>query len=186
MAMTSRGITTEKARRAAAHPDRPGEQCRATPGRWHPVVDRARCEGKRDCVEVCPYEVFEVRRIDDADYAALSFFTRLKVLAHRKQARTMQCERLRSRGHHGHADAPSGARESLRRVHGALFVSHEHVANAPVHLGKLVVDVEDGAARIAEDGVGTFREQALEQDARTAHGFDCRCRRFLWSAGVVA
>jgi len=50
------------------------------------VVDRARCEGKRDCVEVCPYEVFEVRRIDDADYAALSFFARLKVLAHRKQS----------------------------------------------------------------------------------------------------
>ncbi|HEY4184287.1 MAG TPA: ferredoxin family protein [Polyangia bacterium] len=25
-----------------------------------PVVDRARCEGKRDCVEVCPYGVFEV------------------------------------------------------------------------------------------------------------------------------
>ena len=86
MAMTTRGITTEKARRAAAHPDRPGEQCRATPGRWRPVVDRSRCEGKRDCVDVCPYEVFEVRRIDDADYAALSFFARLKVLAHRKQS----------------------------------------------------------------------------------------------------
>jgi len=85
MAMTTRGITTEKARRAAANADRSGEQCRATPGRWRPVVDRARCEGKRDCVEVCPYEVFEVRRIDDADYAALSFFARLKVLAHRKQ-----------------------------------------------------------------------------------------------------
>ena len=50
------------------------------------VVDRARCEGKRDCVEVCPYEVFEVRRIDDADYTALSFFVRLRVLAHRKQS----------------------------------------------------------------------------------------------------
>jgi len=86
MPMTTRAITTEKARRAAAHPDRPGEQCKATPGRWRPVVDRTRCEGKRDCVEVCPYEVFEVRRIDDADYAALSFFTRLKVLAHRKQS----------------------------------------------------------------------------------------------------
>ncbi len=86
MSMTTRGITTEKARRAAAHPDRPGEQCRASPGRWRPVVDRSRCEGKRDCVEVCPYEVFEVRRIDDADYAALSFFARMKVLAHRKQS----------------------------------------------------------------------------------------------------
>ena len=86
MTMTTRGITTEKARRAAAHPDRPGEQCRATPGGWRPVVDRTRCEGKRDCVEVCPYEVFEVRRIDDADWAPLSFLTKLKVLAQRKQS----------------------------------------------------------------------------------------------------
>jgi NAD-dependent dihydropyrimidine dehydrogenase PreA subunit len=83
---TTARIETAKARRAAGHPDRPGEQCRATPGAWRPVVDRTRCEGKRDCVEVCPYDVFEVRRIDDADYAALSFFTRLKVRAHRMQS----------------------------------------------------------------------------------------------------
>jgi NAD-dependent dihydropyrimidine dehydrogenase PreA subunit len=83
--MTAR-IETEKARRAAGHPDRPGEECRATPGAWRPVVDRTRCEGKRDCVEVCPYDVFEVRRIDDADYAALGFLTRLKVRAHRMQS----------------------------------------------------------------------------------------------------
>lgn len=79
-------IETAKARRAAEHPDRPGEQCRAPAGAWHPVVDRTRCEGKRDCVEVCPYDVFEVRRIDDADFRALSFFTRLKVRAHRMQS----------------------------------------------------------------------------------------------------
>jgi NAD-dependent dihydropyrimidine dehydrogenase PreA subunit len=79
-------IETAKARRAAAHPDRPGEQCRSAPGAWRPVVDRSRCEGKRDCVEVCPYDVFEVRRIDDDDYVALGFLTRLKVRAHRMQS----------------------------------------------------------------------------------------------------
>ena len=73
---------TEKARRAAAHPERPGEQCKAEPGRWRPVVDRSRCEAKHDCVDVCPYGVFEVRRIEDGDYRALSFFSKLKVLAH--------------------------------------------------------------------------------------------------------
>jgi 4Fe-4S ferredoxin len=78
--------STEKARRAAAHPDRPGEQCRADPGRWRPIVDRSRCEAKHDCVDVCPYGVFEVRRIDEADYRALSFFARMKVLAHRKHS----------------------------------------------------------------------------------------------------
>jgi 4Fe-4S ferredoxin len=82
-------IETEKARRAARDPQRPGEHCRATPGAFRPVVDHARCEGKRDCVEVCPYGVFEVRRIDDADFARLSLLGRIKSVAHgRKTAYT--------------------------------------------------------------------------------------------------
>lgn len=50
-----------------------------------PVVNRNRCEGKRDCVDVCPYDVFEVRRMDDADFTALGFFAKLKSRAHRRQ-----------------------------------------------------------------------------------------------------
>jgi 4Fe-4S ferredoxin len=50
-----------------------------------PVIDHARCEGKSDCLRVCPYDVFEVRRIDDADWRALTPFAKLKVWAHRKQ-----------------------------------------------------------------------------------------------------
>lgn len=80
--MANTSIDKEKARRAAADPKRPGEQCRAEPGAWVPRVDRARCEGKRDCVEVCPYNVFEVRRIDDADFERLGFFARMKSRAH--------------------------------------------------------------------------------------------------------
>ncbi|MGZ3476882.1 MAG: 4Fe-4S dicluster domain-containing protein [Polyangiales bacterium] len=54
-----------------------------------PVVDRARCEGKADCVRVCPYDVFEVRRIDDADFDALGLLGKLKSVAHgRKTAYT--------------------------------------------------------------------------------------------------
>ena len=79
----SRGVA--KARRAAVHPDRPGEDCKAPPGSRRPWIDHGRCEAKRDCVDVCPYDVFEVRRIDDADYRALSWPARLKVLAHRKR-----------------------------------------------------------------------------------------------------
>ncbi len=78
-------LDSDKARRAAIHPRRPGEQCRAEPGRFAPQIDHAKCEGKRDCVEVCPYDVFEVRRIDDADFAALSIFGKLKSVAHRRQ-----------------------------------------------------------------------------------------------------
>jgi NAD-dependent dihydropyrimidine dehydrogenase PreA subunit len=83
--MSAPRLDTEKARRAAAHPDRPGEDCRATPGAWTPVVDHGRCEAKHDCVDVCPYDVFKVRRIDDADYGALSFFGRLRVRVHGMQ-----------------------------------------------------------------------------------------------------
>jgi NAD-dependent dihydropyrimidine dehydrogenase PreA subunit len=60
---------------------------RQTPRR--PVIDRGRCEGKAECVRVCPYDVFEVRRIDDEDFAALSWLGRLKSRAHgRKTAYT--------------------------------------------------------------------------------------------------
>jgi NAD-dependent dihydropyrimidine dehydrogenase PreA subunit len=73
----------EKKRRAAAHPDRPGERCAAPTGTFAPVIDHARCEGKRDCIDVCPNDVFEVRRIEDDDYQALGRMARLKVRAHR-------------------------------------------------------------------------------------------------------
>ena len=59
----------EKAKRAAAHPERPGQVCKAAPASFMPVVDRGRCEGKADCVEVCPYDVFEVGRIDETNPA---------------------------------------------------------------------------------------------------------------------
>lgn len=80
--MNERSRDPEKARRAAAHPKRPGEQCRAEPGRFRPVVDRHRCEGKADCVQVCPYDVFEVGPIAEAEYRALPLLARLKLRVH--------------------------------------------------------------------------------------------------------
>jgi NAD-dependent dihydropyrimidine dehydrogenase PreA subunit len=61
------------------------EECKAAPGAFVPVVDKSRCEGKADCVRVCPYDVFEVGRIADADFAALGFLARLKSRAHGRQ-----------------------------------------------------------------------------------------------------
>jgi NAD-dependent dihydropyrimidine dehydrogenase PreA subunit len=84
LAMVEPELNSAKARKAAAHPDRPGERCRAPAGTYAPVIDHGRCEGKRDCVEVCPYGVFEVRVIDPADYDRLSFLGRLKKRAHGK------------------------------------------------------------------------------------------------------
>ena len=75
----------DKARAAARDPKRPGDKCKAAPGALVPTVDRRRCEGKSDCLAVCPYDVFEVRVMDDADFRALPFFARLKSRAHGKK-----------------------------------------------------------------------------------------------------
>src|ERR1700733_12526404 len=52
--------------------------------RVRPVIDRNRCEGKAECVKICPEDVFEVRRIDDADFAELGFFGKMKSRAHKR------------------------------------------------------------------------------------------------------
>jgi NAD-dependent dihydropyrimidine dehydrogenase PreA subunit len=89
----------EKVKRAKAHPNRPGKDCKAEPAAFHPEINRSKCEGKRDCVAVCPYDVFEVRTIDDADFAALGFFAKLKSRAHGKQsAYTPRAEHCRACG----------------------------------------------------------------------------------------
>lgn len=60
-------------------------ECRAQPGQFAPVVNRSKCEGKAECVAVCPYHVFEVRRMEDADFAKLGLFAKLKSRAHGRQ-----------------------------------------------------------------------------------------------------
>ncbi len=63
--------------------------CKHPAGTFVPVIARGKCEGKEDCVEVCPYDVFTVGRISDEDFAALGFFEKLKSRVHgRKTAYT--------------------------------------------------------------------------------------------------
>ena len=50
-----------------------------------PVIDRNRCEGKADCVEVCPYDVFEVGPMDETQFAAMPMLIKIKLWAHGKQ-----------------------------------------------------------------------------------------------------
>ena len=91
--------TLRKKRTAAAHPDRPGERCNASAGSWTPVVDRTRCEAERDCVDVCPNDVFEIRRMDPDDFALLGLGTKVKVIAHRRlTAYTPQADACRACG----------------------------------------------------------------------------------------
>jgi NAD-dependent dihydropyrimidine dehydrogenase PreA subunit len=57
-------------------------ECKGEPGRVAPVVDRNRCEGKEDCVRVCPYGVFEIQVLGREERASLSLLGRLKAWAH--------------------------------------------------------------------------------------------------------
>ena len=56
--------------------------CKENSGVVVPVIDRNRCEGKEDCVRVCPYDVFEVSVISDAERSKPSLRGRLKAWAH--------------------------------------------------------------------------------------------------------
>jgi 4Fe-4S ferredoxin len=58
------------------------EPCAPDAGRVEPIVDRARCEAKEDCVRVCPYHVFEIRRLSDGERQALGWLARAKLFVH--------------------------------------------------------------------------------------------------------
>ena len=47
-----------------------------------PVVNRTRCEGKEDCVRVCPKNVFEIGVVSLEERADLHLGARLKLWVH--------------------------------------------------------------------------------------------------------
>ncbi len=57
-------------------------ECRGEPGRVAPAIDRNKCEGKADCVRVCPYGVFEMGVLGAEQRGELSLFGRLKGWGH--------------------------------------------------------------------------------------------------------
>ena len=59
--------------------------CKQAPGSFRPVIDRNRCEGKADCVRVCPVSVFAVATLPKAQRSGLSLRGELKGFAHRWQ-----------------------------------------------------------------------------------------------------
>jgi len=61
---------------------REAADCKASPGTIVPVVDARRCEGKGDCVTVCPFDVFEVGRLPDDVFAQMPALIKFKLWAH--------------------------------------------------------------------------------------------------------
>jgi NAD-dependent dihydropyrimidine dehydrogenase PreA subunit len=75
------------------------DTCKQAPGAFTPVIDRGRCEGKADCVVICPYDVFELAIVPPGDRAGLSWGARLKGSLHGwKQAYAVNAEACRACG----------------------------------------------------------------------------------------
>ncbi len=84
-----------------AAPDRakPASDCNSEPGHFRPEIDARRCEGKGQCVAVCPYDVFVVGRLADEAFKAMPLHVKLKLWAHgRKTAYTPNAEACRACG----------------------------------------------------------------------------------------
>ncbi|MDZ5648526.1 ferredoxin family protein [Nitrospirillum sp. BR 11828] len=56
--------------------------CKQDPGVIVPHINRNRCEGKDDCVRVCPYDVFEIGVLPEAERRDLSLGGRIKGFFH--------------------------------------------------------------------------------------------------------
>lgn len=70
------------------------------PGVVEPVVNRNKCEAKGDCVTVCPYDVFEIRKVPQSDMSQMSWKGRLKTWAHGgKQAYVIRPDACHACGH---------------------------------------------------------------------------------------
>jgi len=86
------------ARLLAAQSAKP-PSCKAEPGAFKPVVDPSRCEGKGDCAVVCPFDVFEIGRMPDEQFAAMPLRVKFKLWAHgRKTAFTPNADACRACG----------------------------------------------------------------------------------------
>ena len=60
-------------------------ECKQEAGRFRPEIDRNRCEGEKECVAVCPYDVFTMGTLAKDARAGLTLRGKLKGFAHRWQ-----------------------------------------------------------------------------------------------------
>ena len=61
------------------------DDCKYPPGVIGPVIDRNRCEGKAECVKVCPTNVFVVGTLPHSQRINLKFSGRIKGFVHKWQ-----------------------------------------------------------------------------------------------------
>jgi 4Fe-4S ferredoxin len=59
--------------------------CKDEAGKLIPIINFNSCEGKGPCIEVCPYDVFEMNKITDEQYKSLSLVGKLKTKVHGRE-----------------------------------------------------------------------------------------------------
>jgi len=75
------------------------KDCTQPPGLFAPVIDRARCEGKADCVVICPYDVFDLGILPPEDREGLPLMAKVKGFVHGwKQSFAVRAEACRACG----------------------------------------------------------------------------------------
>jgi NAD-dependent dihydropyrimidine dehydrogenase PreA subunit len=65
--------------------DKQEPDCKQAAGVFKPVIDRNRCEGKEECVKVCPYQVFSMKTVAPEERRELSLRGRVKGYVHKWQ-----------------------------------------------------------------------------------------------------
>jgi len=58
------------------------DHCKEEAGQLMPVINLNSCEGKGPCIDICPFNVFEMQEISDEQFNNLSFFGKLKTRVH--------------------------------------------------------------------------------------------------------
>src|ERR1700744_1297916 len=93
--------------------------CKQPPGRFAPVIDPNRCEGKAACVAECPYDVFVVRRRERGEPPGLSLVGAIRWWVHGgQQAEAVHADQCHACGLCVSA-CPEGAIPLRRRDGGA-------------------------------------------------------------------
>ena len=72
------------------------DSCSEESGQVYPDINRNKCEAKGPCMDVCPYDVFELRTLTAEDKAGQSLIGKIKTWVHGgKQAYAVRAEDCR-------------------------------------------------------------------------------------------
>lgn len=63
-----------------------------------PLVNLNNCDGKKNCVEVCPYDVFEIKPISTEDQAKLNLKGKIKTIFFKQKAYVINPNKCHSCG----------------------------------------------------------------------------------------